>query len=159
MIGATAYDPGSGVAVYELPRSAPKLRVGRTRATLGASDFQEGKNINVFGSNLMPNTKFQSVRIHAVRGTTATWLVPRGRGCVRGNQAMLVLANSTGRVKAVRFFDGARQIGIDRRGASGVFSVTWRVRSARRGRHRLRAVVTSTVGRNVVASRVVRVCR
>jgi minor extracellular serine protease Vpr len=159
VIGAVAYDAGSGVAVFELPRSAPRLVPGRTRGTLGASDFQEAKNINTFGPDLMPNTRFRDVRIQAVRGTTVTWLLPRTRGCVRGSQDLIVLANSTGRVRAVRFFDGARRIGIDRHGVSGLYAVTWRARSARRGHHRLRAVVTSTRGGAVVTSRVVSVCR
>jgi len=147
------------VAVFELPRSAPRLVPGRTRGTLGASDFQEAKNINTFGPDLMPNTRFRDVRIQAVRGTTVTWLLPRTRGCVRGSQDLIVLANSTGRVRAVRFFDGARRIGIDRHGVSGLYAVTWRARSARRGHHRLSAVVTSTRGGAVATSRVVSVCR
>jgi hypothetical protein len=142
-----------------LPTSAPKLRQGRTRAIFGASDFQEAKNVTTFGPNLMPNTRFRGVKIKVVRGTTVTWLLPRRRGCLRGNQGLLVVANTTNSVRAVSFFDGKRRVATDRTGVSGLYAATWRARSARKGRHRLRAVAISARGRDAVASRVVRVCR
>ncbi len=159
VLSAIAYDSSSGVAVFSLPSSAPRLRRGSTRATFGASDFQEAKNITVFGPNVMPNTSYRGVRIRAVRGTTVTWLLPRGRNCVRGNQGLLVVANTTGDIRAVRFFDGRRPVKTVTRGFSGLYSATWRARRARPGRHRLRAVVDSARGRNAIASRVVRVCK
>ena len=159
VIGGTAYDPASGVAVFVLPSSALRLRRGITRAVFGASDFQEAKNITTFGPNVMPNTSYRATRIRVVRGTTATWLLPRRRGCVRGNQGLLVVANTTGRIRAVRFLDGRRPIKTVRKGVSGLYSATWRVRAAKRGRHRLRAVVDSVRGRDAVASRVVRLCK
>jgi hypothetical protein len=158
IIPAAAYDSSSGVAVFTIPRSAPKLRRGSTRAIAGASDFQEAKNVTTFGPNVMPNTRYRAVRIRAVRGTTATWLLPRGGQCLRGRQTLLVVANSTARVRAVRFFDGGRRIDTDRSGVSGLYSVIWRARANRRGRHLLRAVVLSTRGQKV-ARRAVRVCR
>jgi hypothetical protein len=59
----------------------------------------------------------------------------------------------------VRFLDGGRRIGVDRTGSAGLYSVNWTARRARRGRHVLRAVVSTRGGRSVVASRPVRVCR
>jgi hypothetical protein len=159
VLGGTAYDAGSGVGVFVLPRSAPQLRRGSTRAIFGASDFQEAKNITTFGPNVMPNTSYRGVRIHAVRGTTATWLLPLRRGCLRGNQGLLVVANTTGRIRAVRFFDGRRTIKTVTQGVSGLYSATWKTAAARKGRHMLRAVVQSARGREVVASRVVRLCK
>jgi hypothetical protein len=159
VIGGTAYDAGSGVGVFVLPSSAPRLRRGSTRAIFGASDFQEAKNITTFGPNAMPNTSYRGARIRAVRGTTVTWLLPRHRGCMRGNQGLLVVANTTGRVKAVRFLDGRRTIKTVTKGVSGIYSATWRTRAARLGRHKLRAVVESARGRDVLASRVVRLCK
>ena len=158
IIPAVAYDSSSGVAVFTIPRSAPMLRRGSIRAIAGASDFQEAKNITTFGPNVMPNTQYRRVRIRAVRGTTATWLLPRTGHCLRGRQTLLVVANSTARVRAVRFFDGRRRIATDRSGVSGLYSVTWRARANPRGRHLLRAVVLSTRGHKV-ARRAVRVCR
>lgn len=159
VLSAIAYDSSSGVAIFSLPSSAPLLRRGSTRAIVGASDFQEAKNITTFGPNVMPNTSYRPVRIRAVRGTTVTWLLPRGRNCVRGNQSLLVLANTTGVIRKVRFFAGRRPIKTVTKGVSGLFSATWRARGAKPGRHRLRAVVDSARGRNAVASRVIRVCK
>ncbi len=159
VLGGIAYDPSSGVGVFVLSQSAPRLRRGTVRAIFGASDFQEAKNITTFGPNVMPNTSFRPVRIRAVRGTTATWLLPRGRGCVRGNQGLLVVANTTGRIQRVRFLDGKRPITTVTKGTSGLYTALWRTRKARHGRHRLRAVVESARGRDAVASRVVRLCK
>lgn len=159
VLGAIAYDSSSGVAVFVLPSSAPRLRQGSTRAIFGASDFQEAKNITTFGPNVMPNTSYRGVRVRAVRGTTVTWLLPRGRNCVRGNQGLLVVANTTGRIQAVRFLDGKRPIKTVTKGVSGLYAATWRTRAAKRGRHVLRAVVESARGRDAVTSRVVRLCK
>jgi minor extracellular serine protease Vpr len=159
ILGAIAYDSSSGVAVFVLPTSAPRLRRGSTRAILGASDFQEAKNITTFGPNVMPNTSYRAARIRAVRGTTVTWLLPRRRGCLRSDQGLLVVANTTSRIRAVRFLDGKRPIKTVRKGISGLYSATWKTRHARQGRHLLRAVVDSARGHNVVASRLVRLCK
>jgi hypothetical protein len=159
LVGAAAYDSSSGIAVYVLPGSAPRLRVGRTPAIFGASDFQEAKNVTTYGPNLMPNTRFRGVRITAVRGTTMTWLLPRRRGCLRGNQGLLVVANTTNRISAVQFFDGRHRVGTARKGVAGLYSFVWQARTARKGLHRLRAIAVSARGRDAVASRVVRVCR
>ncbi len=159
VVGGTAYDASSGVGIFVLPSSAPPLKRGSTRAIFGASDFQEAKNITTFGPNVMPNTSYRGVRIRAVRGTTVTWLLPQHRGCLRGNQGLLVVANSTGLINRVRFLDGKRAIKTVAKGVSGLYSATWRTRGARHGRHELRAVVESARGRDVLASRVVRLCK
>ena len=159
-VGAAAYDASSGIAVYVLPGEAPKVEHGRNLALLAASDFQESKNVSTFGPNVMPNTRFRFANIRGVRGTTITWLLPRRRGCLRGNnQELLVLANTTSRIRRVRFFNGRRSIGTDRTGTAGLYSITWRARRARKGLHRLRAVAISARGRDAKTSRVVRVCR
>jgi subtilisin family serine protease len=159
LVGAAAYDPSSGIAVFPLPTAAPRILRGSVPAILAASDFQESKNVATFGPNTMPNTRFRGVRVRGVRGTTISWLLPRRRGCLRGTQEILVLANTTRRIRAVRFFDGRRLIGRDRTGVAGLYSFTWRSRKARKGRHLLHAVALPTQGRRAVASRVVRVCR
>ena len=68
VIGGDRIRPSSGVGVFVLPSSAPRLRRGSTRAIFGASDFQEAKNITTFGPNVMPNTSYRGARIRAVRG-------------------------------------------------------------------------------------------
>jgi hypothetical protein len=159
-VGAAAYDSSSGVAIYVLPNEAPRVRPGGNQALMAASDFQESKNVSIFGPNVMPNTRFRFANIRGVRGTTMTWLLPRRRGCLRGNrQELLVLASTTNRIRRVRFFDGRRLIGSDRRGDAGLYSITWRSQRARKGLHRLRAVAVSARGRDARTSRVVRVCR
>ena len=159
-VAAAAYDSSSGIAVYVLPNEAPRVPRGRNLALIAASDFQESKNVTTFGPNVTPNTRFRFANVRGVRGTTVTWLLPRRRGCLRGNnQELLVLANTTNRVRRVRFFNGRRLIGTDRTGAAGLYSITWRSRGARKGLHRLRAVAISARGRDARTSRVVRVCR
>jgi minor extracellular serine protease Vpr len=159
-VAAAAYDASSGIAIYVLPSEAPKVEHGRNLALLAASDFQESKNVSTFGPNVMPNTRFRFANIRGVRGTTITWLLPRRRGCLLGNnQELLVLASTTSRIQRVRFFNGHRLIGTDRTGTAGLYSITWRARRARKGLHRLRAVAISARGRDARTSRVVRVCR
>jgi hypothetical protein len=159
LVGASLYDPISGLALFVLPRQAPPLARGRTTATLVASDYQEAKNLNTFGRNLMPNTGFRDTRIRAVRGTTVTWLAPERGACTRGRTGLVVVAGSTRRITQVRFFAGRRRIGIDRRGTVGLYSTTWRAPAARRGRRTLRAVVFTRGGGRTSATRRVRLCR
>ena len=156
---ASAYDPFSGLAIFALPRNAPRLPRGRTNAIFAASDYQEAKNLTTFGRNIMPNTRFRNARLRAVRGTVVTWLEPERGSCLRGTASLLVLANSTQRVASVRFLDGRRRIGVDRRGVAGLYQATWPARRAKRGRHLLRAVVVTRDGRRSTAVRRVRVCR
>jgi hypothetical protein len=159
-VGASAYDSSSGVAIFVLPSVAPIILLRRTLSIIATSDFQESKNVTTFGPNPMPNTRFRFANIRGVRGTTITWLLPRKRGCLRGGtHELLALANTTSRIRAVRFYDGRRLVGTDRRGVSGLYSVRWRARKARKGMHRLRAVAIPAQGRNARTSRVVRVCR
>ena len=40
-VGAAAYDPISGIAVFPLPAAAPALKAGLTRTILVSGDFQE----------------------------------------------------------------------------------------------------------------------
>jgi subtilisin family serine protease len=159
IVGASAYDVSSGLALFVLPRNAPRLTRGRLPALVVASDYQESKNVSTFGRNIMPNTRFRSLALRVVRGTTIDWLLPERDACVRGRVPLLVVVGSTRRISSVRFFDGGRRSGTDRRGTAGLYSATWAARRARRGRHVLRAVVITRGGRPVVASRPVRVCR
>ena len=62
LIGASLYDPASGLVVFGLPPQVPQLRAGRTPSIVAASDYQESKNINTVGNALMPNTTFRLKR-------------------------------------------------------------------------------------------------
>jgi minor extracellular serine protease Vpr len=159
LVGVSAYDPATGLAVFVLPRDAPRIPRGRTRALLVGADFQEAKNVSSPGGTVLPNTSFQRVAIRGVRGAAATWLTPERGSCVGRRARLTVAASATERIREVRFFDRRRLIGISRRGVAGIHTVTWRTRGARRGRHLLRAVVGARGGTRAAAGRTVRVCR
>jgi minor extracellular serine protease Vpr len=159
LVGAAAYDPGSGLALFPIPQAAPAFRAGRTPAVLLAADFQEAKNVDQAGANVLPNTRFQPTRVRVVQGPALTWLVPASRSCAARRQPLLVAASSTERIRSVRFYDGKRGIATVRRGIAGLYSATWRTRRAKKGRHALRAVVLDQRGRVLSARRVLRVCR
>ena len=160
-VGAAAYDSSSGIAIFVLPSEAPRVPRGRNLALLAASDFQESKNVSTFGPNVMPNTRFRFANIRGVRGTTMTWLLPRRRGCLRGNrQELLVLANTHEPDPARALLQRASP---DRDGSHGRRPGSTRSRGARgkarKGLHRLRAVAIPARGRAARTSHVVRVCR
>ena len=58
LVGASAYDPATGLVLFGIPAAAPKLKTGRTKAIVSASDYQEAKNINTVGNDIYPNTAF-----------------------------------------------------------------------------------------------------
>ncbi len=153
LLGAAAYDHKSGVALFPVPRDAPPV-IRSARVTLGASDFQETKNVSTFGPSVLPNTRRKRVTLTAVAGPAATWLTPPAGACVRGPVRLLAAAGSTARVQLVRFRDGARRIGAVRARPS-LYAATWK--PARKGRHVLRVVVEDARGRAFFAERVVRV--
>ena len=159
LVGVSAYDPVSGLAIFLLPPEAPRIPVGRTRATLVAADFQEAKNLATPGGSVLPNTTFRTVTIRGVQGPAATWLAPDRRACV-GRRTQLVVAASAGRgVSAVVFRDGSRRVATVRRSVAGLFTATWLTARSRPGRHVLRAQVIERGGRSFTAERLVRVCR
>jgi subtilisin family serine protease len=158
VIGAAGYDPFTGVAVFPLPRAAPRLRAGRPRVAFLGADNQEAKNASSYGGDVLPNTRVINTRVRVVRGATVTWLTPLARRCTGRAIQLLVSASATKPIRSVRFFDGKRRIRVMRRGVAGLYLTTWRTRGAKRGLHRLRAVVQAS-GQRAESSRVVRVCR
>ena len=159
LVGAAVYDPLSGIAVFPLPREAPVLRSGRTRAVIAASDLQEAKNVNTSGPDPLPNTNARPATLTVVSGPTVTWVAPERNECAAQRTRLVVVAGSSTRVRSVRFLDGSQRIGTDARGAAGLFAVTWRTRGESRGRHALRAIVVDSQGREAEATRLVRICR
>lgn len=158
LVGATAYDPATGIAIFPLPAQAPVLRAGRRQLTASAADFQESKNVDSVGDELLPNTAFAAGPVRIVDGPTVTWLIPETSECVAARAGLTALAGSTATVRSVRFFDGRRLLATVRRGGAGLFTTTWRRGSAAKGRHTLRAIVTDARGRKAEARRSVRVC-
>jgi minor extracellular serine protease Vpr len=159
VVGAALYDPFSGLALFPLPSAAPRIPAGRIRLELEASDFQESKNLETIGKNLLPNTTFKSVRLHAVRGPALTWLTPVRGACVPKSAPLAVIASSNRGVRSVRFTVNGRRVAVDHRGTAGLFTGTWHAAQARHGRHVLSAIATDAAGRRFAAQRPVRVCR
>jgi len=154
---AALYDRSSGLAVWLLD-GAPKIGRGKTRLQAIASDYQESKNVDQAGSNILPNTRFRTVRLHGVAGPVVTWLLPTRNACVAKREGLVVTAGSTRGVRSVKFYDGHRRLSTQR-GGFDLFGMTWRTARAHHGRHVLRAVVTDRRGRHAQARRIVRVCR
>jgi minor extracellular serine protease Vpr len=159
LIGAALYDPFSGLAVFPLPSNAPRVPAGRTRLQLEASDFQEAKNLETISNNLMPNTTFKSVRLHAVKGPAVTWLAPGRGACVAKNASLAVVASSNTAVRSVRFSVNGRRVAVSRRGTADLFTATWHAANAKHGRHAIVALATDASGKRFAATRSVRVCR
>jgi minor extracellular serine protease Vpr len=159
LVGAVLFDPTTGIAVFPLPRQAAKIPKGHTRAVLSAADYQESKNVNSVGSDILPNTAFRQVGITGVSGPALTWVLPAENECVAQTTALVTVASSTKPVRSVRFLVDGKQIQIDRKGAADVFSGTWATRLVPAGRHELRAVAMDAAGRTFAATRHVKVCQ
>jgi len=159
LVGAALYDPASGSAIFPLPQQASAIPKGRTRAIISASDYQEPKNVNSVGDDILPNTSFRAVGITGVTGPAVTWVSPAENQCVGKTADLLVVASSSKPVRSVRFFVDRKQADIDRNGTSDLFLGSWTTRVASPGRHELRAVATDAGGRTFAATRHVRVCR
>jgi hypothetical protein len=159
-LGAAAYDAVSGLALFPIPTQAPPLLRVETHGTLSAADFQETKNVNTIGVNVLPNTRFAPVSIRAVKGPSLSWLLPNTPACVRGASAdLLVVAASTRTLRSVTFSDGRRRIGLDRTGVAGLFSVSWKLAGVSKTRHVATATARDAAGRAYSARQVVRVCK
>ena len=158
LIGAGAYDPVTGIAVFPLPAEAPALKAGKLQLQASAADFQEAKNVDSVGDELLPNTAFASGNITVVNGPTITWVTPEPRECATAQTQLVVIASSTAALRSVRFLDARKPIATVRRGAAGIYSTLWKRGGAAKGRHTLRAIITDAKGRKAEARRVVRVC-
>ena len=158
LVGAVAYDPVSGIALFPIPNEAPQLRAGKRQVQASAADFQEAKNVDSVGDELLPNTAFAGGPITVVDGPTISWLNPEIRECSTPSTPLTVLAGSTATVRSVQFLDGKKPITTVRRGTAGIYGATWRRGGAAKGPHTLRAIVTDAKGRKAEAQRVVRVC-
>jgi len=158
LVGASAYDPFTGLIVFGIPNTAPAFRPGRTRAIVQASDYQEAKNINTIGNDIYPNTQFLGTRLRVVNGPTVSWIEPPAHVCALKTERLVVVADSTSKVRQVRFTHNGKPIGVDRRG-NGVYSVTWKTAGLKKGTQRLLATVTDVSGRKAAAGRILRTCK
>jgi hypothetical protein len=158
-IGATLFDPVTGIAVFSIPREANRLEPGTEFMQVVASDFQESKNINTDSDSPLPNTRFQGLRAEAVNRPTITWITPEKGKCLAARQKLLVVANDNVQISSVGFFDGNRQIGRVRKNVAGLYETTWRTGGKRKGAHMLTAVASDVRGREAEASQTVRICK
>jgi hypothetical protein len=159
LVGASEYDPTSGLVVFGIPNGAPKLKPGRTNLVMQASDYQEAKNINTVGDQIYPNTNFQQVKLKVVNGPTVTWIEPPAGVCALKSDALIVVAESTKTVKQVVFTDNGKRVGVDKSGPGGVYSVAWKTAKLKKGTHHLLATIVDAAGRKAAAGRAVRVCK
>ena len=83
-----------------------------------ASDYQEAKNINTVGDDIYPNTNFKP-KLTVVNGPTVTWIEPPAHVCALKNDRLVVVADSTKKVKQVAFTDNGKRIGVDKNGTGG----------------------------------------
>jgi hypothetical protein len=159
LVGASEYDTATGLTLFPLPREARTLPAGASQAVISASDYQEGKNVNSVGDEILPNTAFKPVTIRGVPGPALTWILPAANQCVSKTAALVVTASSTRPIRAVRFFADGKQIDVDRGAADHIYTGTWGTQLAPAGAHVLRAVAVDMAGRGIAAARRVRVCR
>jgi len=157
LVGASAYDPSTGLIVFGIPTAAPKFKTGKTNMILMASDYQEAKNINTVGDSIYPNTQFKLSKLTVVNGPTVTWIEPPAHVCAFKNDRLVVVADSTKKVKQVAFTDNGKRIGADKTG-SGVYAIDWKTAKLKKGTHKLLATVTDAAGHKASAGRVLKVC-
>ncbi len=159
-VGAAAYDPLSGIAIFPLPKAAPALKAGTRAVTLVSGDFQEDKNVDQAGeiASILPNTAFVPVKLKVVKRPTVTWLAPERRACTTARTRLLVVAGATKSVRNVRFLVDGKPVATVRRGTAGLYAATWTTKGASKGAHELEAVVTDAAGKTAEASRSVKVC-
>jgi minor extracellular serine protease Vpr len=159
LVGASAYDPVSGIAIFGIPDAAPAFKVGKTPLVLQASDYQEAKNINTVGDQIYPNTTFKQSKLTVVNGPTVAWLSPPANACTLKTDRVTALGESTKKVKQVVFSVDGKRIGVDKSGPSGIYSLAWKTAKLKKGKHHLVATVTDAAGRTAAAGRDVRVCK
>ena len=159
LIGAAAYDPISGFAIFPLPETAPQLKKGTTPSVLVSGDFQEDKNVDQAGeiTSILPNTAFISQKLKVVDAPTVTWLLPDTGGCTAPRTRFLVVASATKKIRGVRFLVDGTSIATVKAGSAGLYSTTW-ARKGAVGTHELKAVVTDAAGDAGTASRKVKIC-
>jgi ribosomal protein L7Ae-like RNA K-turn-binding protein len=158
LVGASQYDPASGLIVFGIPTAAPKFKAGKTNMIVMASDFQEAKNINTVGDSIYPNTRFKATKLTVVNGPTVTWIDPPARACALKNDRLIVVADSTKKIKQVAFTDNGKRVGVDK-GGPDVYSVAWKTGKLKKGTHKLLATVTDAAGHKAATGRVLRVCK
>ena len=162
-LAASAFDHETGVALFRIPQTLPRLRNGRTDLVVRASDHQEAKNILAASTGFLTNTAELKTRIVVDEAKAhVTWLAPASGGCVvaGGRVALIVSAAGPQPTRAVRFLVDGRAIGLDRRAQLGdVFETSWRVAADAQGHVRLVAAALGVDGTTQRRAMRLRICR
>jgi subtilisin family serine protease len=161
LLGASAYDPTTGLVLFALPSNAPKIVAAKKKKSMVviASDNQETKNVNPIGGSVMPNTSFRTAKVSVVNKPTVTWLVPAANQCLRTTTRLVVVAGSTKKLRNVVFRADAKRLAAKKADSAGLAFTDWKAKQAKKGKHVLRATLRDTAGRTVTAVRRVRVCK
>ncbi len=156
LVGSLAYDPISGLAIFPLPKAAPKLPAGRLRMLFASSDYEEAKNINTTGNNILPNTRTAAHKLRVVHGPTANWLLPSGGTCVAPHSGLLVTADAPGGVKSVHFLLDGRRLANGKHDAFDLWS--GKLGRVKKGRHKLEVVALTKSGRSATSRIPIHTC-
>ena len=132
---------------------------GQRQLAASPADFQEAKNVDSVGDELLPNTAFASGNITVVNGPVVTWLTPEPNECAAAPAASSCSPPRLPQLRSVRFLDGTKPIATVKRGTAGLSPRRGSAAALPRARHTLRAIVTDAKGRQAEAQRVVRVCK
>jgi subtilisin family serine protease len=157
LVAPAIYDPLSGLAIIPLPKAAPALKKGRRQAVFASSDFQESKNIDTTGSNLLPNTRTLVTKLHVVNAPTVSWLLPAGGSCVASRADLLLIAAAPGGIRTMRFLLDGKKAGTGHR--ADVQLWTGKLGKLHKGKHVLVAVVTNHRGHSAKAKLRFRTCK
>jgi len=158
LVGASAFDPVSGIATFELPSDVPTLKPGLLRLRAVSSDFEEAKNVDTPGTAILPNTRTARARIRVVHGPAVDWLQPSATVCVRGNERLLLAASAPAGVRSVRILLDGHTLASARKRDDRTWTALWRVGSTEIGRHVLTAVAHDRTGHTASARVDVRRC-
>jgi hypothetical protein len=156
LVGASSFDPASGLAIFALPSQVSALHTGTVTAGMVYSDYQEAKNIDTVGPNIMPNTRALITKLHVVAGAAVDWLLPTAGVCGRAKQPVIVAASGPGGISSVRFFVDGKRRAIVHRGVAGLYFATVFLS---KGKHSVVATAIAGKGKKASARRTLRTCR
>jgi hypothetical protein len=159
LIGASAYDPVSGLVLFGIPTAAPPFKAGKTNMILEASDYQEAKNINTVGDAIQPNTTFAQKKITVVAGPTVSWLAPAPNACASKTEQLAVIGGALKKIRQVVFTLDGKRIGVDKTGQLGLYSLAWKTGKVAKGSHVLVATLTDASGKTAASARRIKLCK
>jgi minor extracellular serine protease Vpr len=159
LVGASAYDPASGIVLFGIPAAAPPFKAGTTNLILQASDYQEAKNINTVGDAIYPNTTFALKKLTVVAGPTVSWLAPAPNECAAKTEQLVVIGGALKKISQVAFAVDGRRIGVDKTGPAGIYSQAWKTAKVAKGNHLLVATLTDAAGKTAASARRIKICK